>query len=99
MSGWRGRALGFFAAVIAGSPLARADEFRGRYSVSLVGFHIGEVQAAGTIGPASYRIDLTAKLTGIAAMVADLKLALAATGALRHSGLAPSTYATTSANS
>jgi hypothetical protein len=78
---------------------ARADEFRARYTVSLIGFPIGEAAAAGSIGPASYRIDLNAKLTGVAAMVANVKLALAATGALRRGGVAPSTYATTSANS
>jgi hypothetical protein len=78
---------------------ARADEFKARYTVSLIGFHIGEAAAAGSVGPTHYRIDLSAKLTGVAAMVADVKLALAATGALRRGGPAPSTYATTSANS
>lgn len=78
---------------------ARGDEFRARYTVSLVGFHIGEVAAAGSLGPAHYRINLTAKLTGVAAMVSNVKLALAASGAVRKGGLAPSTYATTSANS
>jgi Protein of unknown function (DUF3108) len=82
-----------------GMALAHADEFRARYTVSLVGFHIGEVLAAGSIGPANYRIDLSAKLTGIAAMVTDVKLALAAAGSLRRGGPVPSTYATTAANS
>ncbi|HUZ91114.1 MAG TPA: DUF3108 domain-containing protein, partial [Methylocella sp.] len=40
-----------------------------------------------------------AKLTGIAALVSNVKLALAATGSLRNDVPAPSTYATTSANS
>ncbi|MGH6834752.1 MAG: DUF3108 domain-containing protein [Methylocella sp.] len=79
--------------------LARADEFRARYTVSLIGFPIGEVAAAGSLGPVSYRIDLNAKLTGVAAMVTNVKLALVATGALRRGGIAPSTYATTSASS
>ena len=82
-----------------GMALARADEFRARYTVSLIGFHIGEMAAAGSLGPATYRINLSAKLTGIAAMVSDVKLALAATGSLRRGGPVPSTYATTSANS
>ena len=82
-----------------GTAAARADEFRARYTVSLIGFHIGEVAAEGSVGPANYRIDLNAKLTGIAALVANVKLALAATGALRKAGPAPSTYATTTANS
>ncbi len=55
--------------------------------------------AAGSVGPGNYRINLNAKLTGLAALVSNVKLALAATGSLRKSGPAPSTYATTSANS
>ncbi|QBR71088.1 DUF3108 domain-containing protein [Beijerinckiaceae bacterium] len=76
----------------------KADEFRARYSVSLIGFHIGEAAAVGTVNPTNYRIDLSAKLTGVAAMVANVKLALASSGAVRKTGVAPSTYATTSAN-
>jgi hypothetical protein len=82
-----------------GAASPRADEFRARYTVSLVGFHIGEVAAAGSIGPANYRVNLNAKLTGIAAMVSNVKLALASTGSLRKGGPAPSTYATSAANS
>ncbi len=82
-----------------GAVSARADEFRARYSVSLIGFHIGEVVAAGSVGPGDYRINLNAKLTGLASLVSNVKLALAATGSLRKNGPAPSTYATTSANS
>lgn len=95
------RALGLASALVfvSGAVSAFADEFRARYTVTLMGFHIGEAAAVGSLGPANYRIDLNAKLTGIAAMVSNIKLALAATGALRKSGPAPSTYATTSANS
>jgi hypothetical protein len=87
--------LAVFGQGAASSP---ADEFRVRYTVSLIGIRIGEVAAAATLG-SNYRINLNAKLTGIAAMVSDLKLALASTGTVRSDGLAPSTYATTSANS
>jgi len=94
-------ALGLVWALVAGPGMASAcaDEFRARYKVSLIGFPIGEAAAAGWLGPAGYRIDLNAKLTGVAAMISNVKLALAATGALRKGGVAPSTYATTSANS
>src|SRR6202045_1872072 len=93
--------LGLVWALVVGPGMgsARADEFRARYTVSLIGFPIGEAAAAGSLGPASYRIDLNAKLTGVAAMITNVKLALAATGAMRRGGVAPSTYATTSANS
>jgi Protein of unknown function (DUF3108) len=87
------------AVVCQGAAPSPADEFRARYSVSLIGLPIGEVAAAGTFGSSNYRINLNAKLTGIAAVVSNLKLALASTGTLRRDGVAPSTYATTSANS
>lgn len=77
----------------------RADDFRARYSITLIGFHIGEVSAEGSVNPAKYRIDLNAKLTGIAALVSNVKLALASSGSMRKTGPAPSTYATTTANS
>ncbi len=88
----------FLAFLCQGAAPSPADEFRVRYSVSLIGLRIGEVAAAGTLGASSYRINLNAKLTGIAAAITELKLALASTGARRQNGLAPSTYATTSAN-
>lgn len=78
---------------------AHADVVRARYSVSLVGLHIGEVAAVGSLNPANYRVDLNAKLTGIAAMLSNVKMALASTGALRKGVVAPATFATTSANS
>jgi hypothetical protein len=93
--------FGLIAALTVGTgaAAARADEFRARYSVSLIGFHIGEASASGSVGPANYRIDLHAKLTGIAALVADVKLALSSSGSLRKGSPAPSAYATTSSNS
>jgi hypothetical protein len=94
-------ALGLGWAMISGgsTALVRADEFRARYTVSLVGFHIGEVAAAGSLGSSNYHIGLNAKLTGVAALIFNVKLALASAGALRKGSPAPSSYATTSANS
>ena len=94
--------VAFVAALLAvvcqGAAPSPADEFRARYRVSLIGLPIGEVAVAGTLGSSSYRVNLNAKLTGIAAVVSNLKLALASTGSVRRNGLAPSTYATTPAN-
>lgn len=72
---------------------------RARYSVSLVGFRIGDAAATSLLDRARYRIDLSAKLTGLAAMISNLRLALASTGSLRQGTVAPQTYATTSASS
>lgn len=93
--------LGLTAApgLLFGLPSASADVVRARYAVSLVGLHIGEAAAVGSLEPGKYRIDFNARLTGVAALVADVKMALTSTGAFRKGLVAPATYATTSANS
>lgn len=86
------------ACMALGAARAEADMVRARYSVSLVGLPIGDAAATGLLTPASYRIDLSAKLTGLAAMVSNIQLALASTGVLHKGKVAPQTYATTSAS-
>jgi Protein of unknown function (DUF3108) len=76
---------------------ALAETVQARYSIHLIGLRIGEVDAKGSIEPASYKIDLNAKLTGVATWVANVKMALAASGLVRKGALLPSTFATTSA--
>lgn len=78
---------------------ARAEIVRARYAVSLVGLHIGDAAAVGSLDSNKYRIDFNAKLTGVAALVADVRMALTSTGSMRSGSLAPATYATTSGNS
>jgi len=82
-----------------GVECARADTLRAHYNVSLIGLHIGEVAAVGSFEPASYRIDLNARLTGLAALVSNVKMALVSTGSLRKGTIAPASFATTSASS
>ncbi len=93
------RAGSLGAAFCLGALPASADILRARYSVSLVGLHIGDAAATSLLDRARYRIDLDAKLTGLAAMISNLKLALASTGGWRRGTVAPQTYATTSASS
>jgi hypothetical protein len=90
--------LGLAALGLALAP-AGAEVLRARYAVSLVGLHIGEAAAVGSIESGKYRIDFSAHLTGVAAMVADVKMALTSTGAVRKGLVFPATYATTSGNS
>jgi hypothetical protein len=78
---------------------ASAEVVRARYSVSLIGLRIGEANAIGAIERAAYRIDLDARLTGIAAWIAHVKMALASSGEIRRGVVLPTAYATTSANS
>jgi hypothetical protein len=78
---------------------AGAEVVRARYSVSLLGLHIGDAAAVSSLDPAGYRIDFNARLTGVAAMVADVKMALSSAGSLRKGIISPATYATTTGNS
>ena len=74
---------------------AGADTLRAHYSVTLLGLRIGDLYADGSLQPQNYRMDLNARLSGIAAMVSDVKMALAATGSMTKKGaVAPSSYAT-----
>lgn len=78
---------------------ANADVVRARYTVSLIGLHIGDAAAIGSFDAVNYRIDFNAKLTGVAALVANVKMALSSSGSLRKGMIAPSSYATTASNS
>lgn len=78
--------------------MAQAETVRARYSVSLIGLHIGEASAQGSIAQANYKIDLNARLTGVASWIAHVRMALESSGFIRHSTVLPSAYATTSAN-
>jgi hypothetical protein len=89
------------ACVLAGTApaSAQADMVRARYAVSLVGLHIGEASASGLLQPDGYKIDLSAKLAGLAAMVSRLQMALVSSGFIHKGTVLPVSYATTSANS
>ncbi len=84
--------------VVSGTA-AEADTLRAHYSVTLLGLRIGDLYASGSFQPQNYRMDLHARLTGLAAMVSNVKMALASTGAMTKKGaVAPSTYATSAEN-
>jgi NAD(P)-dependent dehydrogenase (short-subunit alcohol dehydrogenase family) len=84
--------------VLAGQGAAMAETVRARYSVSLIGLHIGEATAHGSIEQANYKIELNARLTGVASWVAHVRMALQSSGFIRRSTVLPSAYATSSAN-
>jgi hypothetical protein len=86
------------AACLAGSGAAQADTLRAHYSVTLVGLRIGDLYANGSLESQNYHIDLNAHLTGLAAMVSSVKLALASSGSMHKERIAPMTYATSAVN-
>jgi hypothetical protein len=91
--------LGCLAAGLdASAAAAQADLIKARYSVTLVGLHIGDASASGLLQPDGYKIDLNAQLSGLAAMVSRLQMALASSGSIHKGTVVPATYATTSAN-
>jgi Protein of unknown function (DUF3108) len=90
-------ALAAIALAIA-SPAAEADTLRVRYSVALLGVPFGTANLTGTLTPDHYRLDASAKLTGIGAMVGRSSGAATATGAVSGGHVAPATYAITSSN-
>ena len=96
-----GRALRCLALPLAlgvASPAA-TDTLHAHYAVSLVGLHIGDLSADGTLEPQSYRMQLGAHLSGLAAMVSSVRMALASSGAMRKDRPAPMAYATSAVNS
>jgi len=88
-----------FASLNSTTASAQADMIKARYSVSLVGLHIGDASASGLVQPDGYKIDLNAQLSGLAAMVSRLQMALASSGSIHRGTVVPAAYATTSANS
>lgn len=89
-------ALGLAAAAVP----AGAAELNARYSVSLMGLHVGEISAQGDLEAQNYRVNVTAHLDGLAVILSNVKLALASSGTVRKSGVvAPSTYATSAVSS
>ena len=79
--------------------LASADTLRAHYSVTLLGLRIGDLYANGSLDPQNYKMDLSAHLTGLAAMVSSVKMALASSGAVKKGNLSPNSYATSAVNS
>lgn len=97
----RWRAVTLVAGVLAAAaPAASAETLRAHYAVTLMGLHIGELYADGNMQPQAYRMGLNAQLTGLAAMVSSVRMALASSGAVNKRGtVAPSSYATSAVNS
>ncbi len=87
----------FACAVTLGA--AHAETMRASYRVSLIGLPIGVAVANSSVEQSHYKVDLNVRLTGIAALVSNLKMALASSGGVEQGAIAPSAYATTASNS
>ncbi len=78
--------IAVFSVALATTAVA-AETLKARYSVSLVGLHIGEIGFETRLEQANYKVDLNAHLTGVASWIAHVKMALASSGQIprRHS--------------
>ncbi len=89
---------GLLAAVLACGG-AEAETVRANYRVSLIGLPIGVAVANSSLEASRYKVDLNVRLTGLAALVSNLKMALASSGGVQEGAIAPTAYATTASNS
>lgn len=86
------------AAALAGSP-AWADAVGVQYALSLAGLPIGTATLDGTFNRDAYKVDVRAKLTGLAGLLTSGKGAGSATGTTSAGKVIPSTYALISGGS
>ncbi|MCB1535678.1 MAG: DUF3108 domain-containing protein [Rhodoblastus sp.] len=77
---------------------ASAESLRASYALSIIGVPIGNADAAASIEPGGYKIDIGLRLSGLAALVTKAKGAATANGAIANSAVLPNAYANTTAN-
>ena len=78
---------------------AQAETLRIRYTVALLGLSLGTAQLSGAVSADGYKLEASAKLSGIGAVMGKSNGAASASGAIVKGRLSPATYATTAANS
>jgi hypothetical protein len=97
------RSFAVFAGIVMASPTlcsaARAESMRANYRVSLIGVPIGVAVANGAVTDNHYKVDLNVRLTGIASLVSNLRMAIASSGAYQAGAISPAGYATIASNS
>ncbi len=97
----RGPAL-FGATLAACAPLAgaaAAETMHADYRVWLIGVPIGVATANVSVAESRYKMALNVRLTGVAAWISHLRMALASSGNYQSGALTPSGYATIASNS
>jgi hypothetical protein len=77
---------------------AVAATLRAQYTVSLIGLPIGVANIVGSFTPTSYKINGTAKMTGLASLLISSRGVASASGSINGGRLIPNAYTTTAAN-
>lgn len=86
-------ALAFAAAAATAAPAAAETRVRARYSVTVAGFDIGSATMQTGIDRASYDINLSVRMTGLAKFFTGGKGAATSRGAYSDAKVMPSVYA------
>jgi hypothetical protein len=89
-------ALGLSLGLIAGG--VHAETMRAHYRVSLIGLPVGVADASSSIDAKHYSVNLNVRLTGVASLISNLKMALASSGEVDDGAPSPHSYATTASN-
>ena len=77
---------------------ASAESLRASYALSIIGVPIGNADAAASIEPGGYKIDIGLRLSGLAALVTKAKGAATANGVIANGAVLSNAYANTTAN-
>jgi hypothetical protein len=93
-----GRILLAVGVMACGAAGASADSWRATYNLSLLGLPIGTASTTGEFSRNAYRIEGSAKLSGLAMLVASSKGAAAGAGAIIAGRVSPASFAVTAAN-
>ncbi|MCI4677543.1 DUF3108 domain-containing protein [Rhodoblastus acidophilus] len=103
MKGFVSRSLALFGATLAAAApaggTAMSETMHANYRVSLIGVPIGVAVANAYVAQSHYKVALNVRLTGVAAWIASLRMALASSGSYQDGELSPSGYATIASNS
>jgi hypothetical protein len=103
MNGLGIRSIALFVGALAASTPVRAgasaETMHANYRVSLIGLPIGVAVANGAVVDNHYKIDLNVRLTGLAALVSSLRMAVASSGGYQGGAISPAGYATIASNS
>lgn len=91
--------LGAGAALSLPALPAAAGPVNAYYAVSLAGIPIGVATLTGEVDPGGYKVEVSAKLTGLASVVSDGKGAAKASGVVADGRVLAGGYALTASNS
>jgi hypothetical protein len=87
------------AAVVLASGSASAETVDVQYGLTLAGLSIGSASLTGTVTRENYKLDVKARMTGLAGMMTSGRGAGAASGSTASGRVQPSSYALTSGGS